>query len=73
VAQSKQGNGPIIGSKLVYGDQVKGESQAEFQAAVESSAKAATEAVEGMQVRRELQESVKHYFGRLEKRAKGQN
>jgi hypothetical protein len=71
VAQSKQGNGPIIGSKLVYGDQVKGESQAEFQAAVESSAKAATEAVEGMQVRRELQDSVKHYFGRLQDRAKG--
>jgi hypothetical protein len=70
VAQSKQGNGPIIGSKLVYGDQVKGQSQAEFQAAVESSAKAATEAVEGMQVRRELQDSVKHYFGRLQERAK---
>jgi hypothetical protein len=71
VAQSKQGNGPIIGSKLVYGDQVKGESQAEFQAAVESSAKAASEALEGMQVRRELQDSVKHYFGRLQARAQG--
>jgi hypothetical protein len=73
VAQSKQGNGPIIGSKLVYGDQVRGESRAEFQSAVESSAKAATEALEGMQVRRELQDSVKHYFGRLQARAQGKN
>jgi hypothetical protein len=72
MAQSKVGNGPIIGSKYVYGEQVRGESTAEFQQAVESGRKAASEALETMQVRRELHDSVKHYFGRLEARAKGQ-
>jgi hypothetical protein len=70
MSPTKQGQGPIVGTRLVQGEQVKGESVAEFQAAVESSAKAATEAVENQQVPRELQDSVKGYFGRLEKRVK---
>lgn len=72
VANSKQTHGPIIGTKLVYGDQVKGEAQAEFSQAVESSSKAATEAIDTMQVPRELQNAVKGYFGHLEKKAKAQ-
>jgi hypothetical protein len=72
MAGSKQTAGPIIGTRLVYGDQVKGEARAEFSAAVESSSKAATEAIDQMLVPRELQPSVKHYFGRLEARAKSQ-
>lgn len=71
-AQSKNGGGPIIGSRLVAGDQVRGESQAEYSAAVEASSKAATEAIENMQVQKELQNTVKHYFGRLEAKAKAQ-
>ena len=71
-ANTRQGQGPIIGSRLVQGDQVRGESVAEFQAAVEAANKASTEAIETMQVRRELQDSVKHYFGRLEARVKAQ-
>lgn len=67
-ARTKQGDGPIIGSRLVQGDQVRGESVAEFQAAVEAAEKASTEAVGGMTVPRELQDSVKGYFGRLKAR-----
>jgi hypothetical protein len=69
-APSKNTGGPIIGSRLVYGEQVKGESTAEFMATVESSSKAATEALTNNLVRRELQGAVKHYFGRMEERAK---
>ena len=69
-AASKNTGGPIIGSRLVYGEQVKGESTAEFMEAVESSSKAATEAISDNLVRRELQGAVKHYFGRMEERAR---
>jgi hypothetical protein len=70
MAQSKNTGGPITGSRLVYGEQIRGESTADFAEAVESSAKAATEAIEGMQIRRELHGPVKRYFGRMEERAK---
>ncbi|MEX2218077.1 MAG: hypothetical protein WD749_04890 [Phycisphaerales bacterium] len=70
-AASKQTAGPIIGTRLVYGDQVKGESRAEFAAAVASSTQAATDAIEGMVVPRELHNSVKSYFGSLENKGKG--
>lgn len=69
---TRQGDGPIIGTRLVYGDQVRGESVAEFVSVVESSAKAATEALDPMTVPRELHDSVKGYFGRLEARARAQ-
>jgi F0F1-type ATP synthase membrane subunit b/b' len=71
-AGSKQTQGPIIGVRMVQGDQVKGEAQAEFSQAVESSSKAATEAIVEQQVPRELQNAVKGYFGRLESKAKAQ-
>jgi hypothetical protein len=68
-ANTKQGNGPIIGSRVVQSDgQIRGDSVAEFSAAVESGEKASTEAIESMTVPRELQDSVKHYFGRLKAR-----
>jgi hypothetical protein len=70
MAPTKKGNGPMIGSTLVQGDQVRGESVAAYQEAVESSAKAATEAIVTMQVPRELEPTVKGYFGRLEAKGK---
>jgi len=69
---TKKGDGPIIGSRLVYGDQVRGESVAEFSQVIEASAKAASESIEGTHVTRELQGTIKHYFGRLEAKAKAQ-
>jgi hypothetical protein len=70
MSPTKQGQGPIVGQTFVQGDQVRGESVAEFQAAVESSAQAASEALETMQVPRELHPTVKSYFGRLEQKTK---
>jgi hypothetical protein len=62
------GKGPIISSRLVYGEQVKGESLAQFSDAVESGEKAATDAIESKQIPREYHEAVKHYFGSLGKK-----
>ncbi len=63
--------GPIIGSRLVFGDSIRGESVQEFAGAVAHAAKQATsEALEEQLVPREYHESVKAYFGRLEQRAK---
>jgi hypothetical protein len=64
-APGKTGQGPIIGSRLVYGQQVKGESTAEFQAGVDAGAQEAAEAMDNMQIPREYHDAVKHYFGTL--------
>ncbi|MCC6960007.1 MAG: hypothetical protein IT301_09175 [Dehalococcoidia bacterium] len=68
-ASTKTNSGPIIGSQLVYGAQVRGESVAAFSQAVEASEKAAAEAIESYQVPRELQPAVKKYFGTLSEAA----
>jgi hypothetical protein len=65
-APVKTGNGPIIGSRTIYGEQVKGSSSAEFAEAVESSVKSVTESMEGNLIPREHHKVVKHYFGHLE-------
>ncbi|USN98028.1 MAG: hypothetical protein H6810_07500 [Phycisphaeraceae bacterium] len=62
--------GPIIGSTLVYGAQVKGEATAQFGQVVGASAVEAAEAIDSMQVPREYHDAVRHYFGRLEAIAK---
>jgi len=69
-ANVKTGAGPIIGSKMVYGEQVRGESVAEFSQAVEAGEKAAAEAIESYQVPLQLQGAVKKYFGTLNDAAK---
>lgn len=58
--------GPVIGSTLVYGAQVKGEAKARFDEVARASAKRAAEAIESMQVPREYRDAVRHYFGRFE-------
>lgn len=66
-------DGPIIGSRLVFGEQIRGESRAAFTDAVESSSRAASEALETMQVPRPYHGAVKNYFGTLnDKAAKNQ-
>jgi len=69
-ANVKTTKGQIIGSRLVYGEQVRGESVAEFTDAVERGSQQATEAFETLRVHREYSGAVKHYFGRLEEQAK---
>lgn len=64
-ADVKTTKGAIIGSRLVYGEQVKGEAIAEFADAVASGEQTAAEGIEGMKVPKELEGAVKQYFGRL--------
>ncbi len=61
--------GPIIGSRLVWGEQIRGESRAEFSDAVQASDKAASEALDTMQVPRQYHGAVKNYFGTLKDKA----
>ncbi|HRJ50230.1 MAG TPA: hypothetical protein PKU91_06835, partial [Phycisphaerales bacterium] len=62
-------DGPLIGSRLVWGEQVIGESRAAFSEAVDSSSRAAAEALETMQVPRPFHGAVKSYFGTLNNKA----
>ncbi|MFN9976611.1 MAG: hypothetical protein ACK58T_42595, partial [Phycisphaerae bacterium] len=68
-ANTKTGAGPIISTRLVQGDQVRGESTADFESAVETAKGEAAEALESNRVPREYQDAVKKYFGTLEKKA----
>lgn len=67
-APTATNKGPIIGTRLVQGDQVRGESRAEFEQVVEAGASAAAEAIENKAIPREDQDAVKRYFGRLAKK-----
>jgi len=71
-APSEYTGGPIIGSAVVQGEAVRGESRAQFAEIVESGGQAAADAIESKQVPREYHDALKHYFGRLEAKAKGQ-
>lgn len=61
--------GQTISSRLVYGEQVRGESKAEFAQAVSAASSAAAESINNGQIQREHQAAVKHYFGTLRKKA----
>ncbi len=69
-ANVKQQDGPIIGSRLVEGEQIRGESVLEFSEAVEVATRSASDAIETMQIPREYQDAVKTYFGRLSAKTK---
>jgi len=62
---TKTQNGPIIGSRLVEGESIKGESHAEFAAAVTAADQTASEALDSNRIPREYEGAIKHYFGRL--------
>lgn len=71
--RSPLGQGPIIGSTVVEGESIRGESRATYQAAVETAAQQANEAIESNAVPREYHDAVKHYFGRLQAKTKAQS
>lgn len=71
-ANVKTQGGPIIGTKLTYGQQLKGQSVANFEEAIEAGSKAATEAMEDNAIEREFQDPVKHYFGKLDAKIKAE-
>lgn len=68
-AQSKDHGGPIVGSVMVEGEQVKGEAAQQFAEAVATSSQQAADAIETMQIPREYHELIKKYYGRLEAKA----
>lgn len=68
--KTKTGQGPIIGKQYVKGEQVVGESSAEFVQAVEASDKTAQEALSNGEVPPELRKTVQSYFGALKQKAK---
>lgn len=68
-APTQDRGGATIGSRLVFGEQVKGESRAEFADVVAAATAAAAESIESGQVPREYHSAVKHYFSTL--KAKG--
>lgn len=71
-ANVRTGAGPIIGTRLVQGTQVKGESVQQFENAVSSGRAAAAEGMDTMQIPREYHDAIKHYFGTLEAKVKKQ-
>lgn len=71
-ARSQTQAGPIIGSRLVYGEQVRGESRAEFAEAVAAGERIAADAIESNEIPREFERVVKHYFGNLRARTRAE-
>jgi hypothetical protein len=67
--KSPNQGGPIVSSRMIEGEQVKGESKAEYAAAVEAANKSAAEAIDNNVVPREFHAAIKHYFGRLQAKA----
>ncbi|XVJ58499.1 MAG: hypothetical protein HEQ23_03505 [Tepidisphaera sp.] len=65
--KTKTGKGPIIGKQYVKGEQIVGESAAEYAEAVDASGKAAAEALSNGEVPPELRKTVQSYFGALKK------
>lgn len=63
--KSQDGGGPSIGTMLIEGEQVKGESKAEFVNIAKNAEQEATEALENNVIERQYHDMVKHYFGRL--------
>lgn len=61
--------GPIIGSRMVYEGQIRGESRVEFAQSAESAEANASDAIESMRVPREYEAAVMKYFGALREKA----
>ncbi|MFG0274443.1 MAG: hypothetical protein ACF8QF_05250 [Phycisphaerales bacterium] len=64
--------GAPIATRMVEGAQVRGESVQAFGEAVSSGSQSAADAIESQRIPREYHDAVKHYFGRLEAKAKAE-
>ncbi len=71
-AQGKDHGGPIVGSVMVEGDQVRGEAKQQFAETVSIAQQQAADAIETMQIPREYHDLVKKYYGRLDAQAKAE-
>ncbi|MBL9002126.1 MAG: hypothetical protein JNK25_13420 [Phycisphaerae bacterium] len=72
-ANTQTQGGPIIGTRLVYGEQIKGESIAEFSDVVAAGSQEAAEAMESNTIPREYHDAVKRYFGTLQAKVNKEN
>lgn len=66
-----KGSGPIVSSRLVEGESIKGESHADFVAAITKAEQSSTEEIDTQVIPREFHDVVKNYFGNLKKGVKG--
>lgn len=64
--------GPIVSQIMIQGEQVRGESKAEFAAAVAAAEQRASEEIVSNVIPREYHDAVKHYFGRLQAKARAE-
>jgi len=64
-----KGDGPIVSSRMVEGESIKGESHAEFVATVTKAEQASTEDMETNVIPREYHNAIKNYFGSLKQKA----
>ena len=71
-ATGQDHGGAPIATRMVEGAQVRGESRQAFSEAVTSGSQAAADAIESQRIPREYHDAVKHYFGRLEAKAKAE-
>lgn len=65
------GAGPIVGTRLVEGESIKGESTAQYATVVSKAEQGAAEAIENNQIPAEYRKAVQNYFGNLKGKAKG--
>jgi hypothetical protein len=65
--QNKGKEGTVVASWYFKGEQIKGESTKEFKEAIETAKENASEAITENQIPKRYEESVKKYFGGLEK------
>ncbi len=68
-AKTPDSGGPTIGTMLVQGEQVKGESRQAFANVATAAEQEATEALENNVIERQYHDMVKHYFGELAKKS----
>lgn len=66
------GQGPVIGTTLVQGEQIRGESKARFEQVVAGATQQAAEALEHNVIERQYHDAVKAYFGALAARTKAE-
>jgi hypothetical protein len=62
-----KGDGPIVSSRMVEGESVKGESHADFVVALSKAEQGASDAMDSNTIPREFHDAIKSYFGNLKK------
>ncbi len=72
-AKTEDTGGAPIGTMLIQGEQVKGESRQQFATIAAAAEQEATEALENNVIERQYHDLVKHYFGQLAAKSNAEN